>query len=57
MRKESVHIRALRDDVGNSGKEYALIAALVSILAIPAWQAIGDNLATMVSALMLGFHN
>ena len=41
--------RALRDDSGASAIEYGLLAALIAVAAIGAFQLVGSNLSTVFS--------
>ena len=42
-------LQLIRDDAGVTAIEYGLIAALVAIVCIAAWQLLGTNLSTAFS--------
>ena len=50
MRK-NVFVRILKDESGATAIEYALIAALVSIAAIGAYQAVGTSLTNFFNGI------
>jgi len=43
--------RLLREDEGVTAIEYGLIAALVAVVCIAAWQLLGTNLSTAFSSI------
>ncbi len=44
--RKSMIIRLLRDDTGATAIEYGLIAALIAVVAIGAFQLVGSNLSS-----------
>lgn len=45
------YLHAIMDDAGVTAIEYGLIAALVAVVCIVAWQLLGTNLSTAFSSL------
>ena len=51
MSAKSVLVRLLRDEEGATAIEYGLIAALIAVAAIAAFQLVGTNLSTLFSTV------
>ena len=45
----SIYLHAIMDNAGVTAIEYGLIAALVAVVCIVAWQLLGSNLSTAFS--------
>jgi pilus assembly protein Flp/PilA len=45
----SIYLQAIMDDAGVTAIEYGLIAALVAVVCIVAWQLLGTSLSTTFS--------
>lgn len=45
----NIYSHAIMDDAGVTAIEYGLIAALVAVVCIVAWQLLGSNLSTAFS--------
>jgi pilus assembly protein Flp/PilA len=48
---DSLVMRLLRDDAGATAIEYGLIAALIAVAAIAAFQLVGTNLSTLFNTV------
>ena len=48
---DSLLTRLLRDDAGATAIEYGLIAALIAVAAIAAFQLVGTNLSSLFSTV------
>ncbi len=51
LQDDSVLMRLLRDDAGATAIEYGLIAALIAVAAIAAFQLVGTNLSTLFNTV------
>ena len=51
MQDDSVLMRLLRDDAGATAIEYGLIAALIAVAAIAAFQLVGTNLSSVFNTV------
>jgi pilus assembly protein Flp/PilA len=51
MQDDSVLMRLLCDDAGATAIEYGLIAALIAVAAIAAFQLVGTNLSSLFSTV------
>ena len=51
MQDDSVLMRLLHDDAGATAIEYGLIAALIAVAAIAAFQLVGTNLSSLFSTV------
>ncbi len=51
MSENSVLVRLLSDDAGATAIEYGLIAALIAVAAIAAFQLVGTNLSSLFSTV------
>ncbi len=51
MEQNSVFNRLLRDDSGATAIEYGLIAALIAVAAIAAFQLVGTNLSSIFNTI------
>ena len=51
MQDDSVLMRLLNDDAGATAIEYGLIAALIAVAAIAAFQLVGTNLSSLFSTV------
>lgn len=51
MDQKSVFKRLLRDDSGATAIEYGLIAALIAVAAIAAFQLVGTNLSAIFNTI------
>ena len=47
LQEDSLLLRLLSDDAGATAIEYGLIAALIAVAAIAAFQLVGTNLSTV----------
>ena len=51
MQDDSMLMRLLRDDSGATAIEYGLIAALIAVAAIAAFQLVGTNLSSLFNTV------
>ena len=51
MQDDSVLMRLMNDDAGATAIEYGLIAALIAVAAIAAFQLVGTNLSSLFSTV------
>ncbi len=51
MQDDSMLMRLIRDDAGATAIEYGLIAALIAVAAITAFQLVGTNLSSLFSTV------
>jgi len=51
MSAKSVLVRLLRDEEGATAIEYGLIAALIAVAAIAAFQLVGTNLSSLFATV------
>jgi pilus assembly protein Flp/PilA len=51
MTNETVLMRLLTDDAGATAIEYGLIAALIAVAAIAAFQLVGTNLSSLFNSV------
>ena len=51
LQDDSVLVRLIRDDAGATAIEYGLIAALIAVAAIAAFQLVGTNLSTLFNTV------
>ena len=47
----SIYLNAIMDDAGVTAIEYGLIAALVAVICIVAWQLLGSSLSSAFSTI------
>ena len=47
----NIYLHVIRDNTGVTAIEYGLIAALVAVVCIVAWQLLGTNLSSTFSSL------
>jgi len=51
LHDDSVLMRLIRDDAGATAIEYGLIAALIAVAAITAFQLVGTNLSSLFNTV------
>ena len=51
LQDDSVLVRLIYDDAGATAIEYGLIAALIAVAAITAFQLVGTNLSSLFSTV------
>jgi pilus assembly protein Flp/PilA len=51
LQDDSLVLRLLSDDAGATAIEYGLIAALIAVAAIAAFQLVGTNLSTLFNTV------
>ncbi len=51
LREDSLLLRLMQDDAGATAIEYGLIAALIAVAAIAAFQLVGTNLSSLFSTV------